>query len=305
MDNSQRVLFIAGPTAAGKTDAAVELASLASIEVVNADSRQVYRGMSIGAAKPSAEAQAAVRHRLLDVAAPDEPFSLAAFLALARAAIEEIAARGKTPVVVGGSGQYVWGLGEGWRPPPAPPNHALRRELEALAEREGAGALHQRLRAVDPTAADAIDPRNVRRVARAIEVYEVTGAPFSLQRRKTAPGFTPLVLGLRPATRAELHRRIDARVDAMLASGWLDEVRALLDAGYAPELPAFSAAGYRELAAHLAGALGLDEAVARTKHATHRLARAQGAWFKAGDPRIAWSSDTAALVESALAALRT
>ncbi len=300
METSRQVLFLVGPTASGKTAAALELAQRAPIEVVNADSRQVYRGLSIGAAKPTAAEQAAVPHHVIDVAAPDEPFSLAAFLELARAAIDDIGSRGKTPVVVGGSGQYAWALAEGWRPPTAPPNDALRRELEAVAEREGPDALHARLRAIDPGAAEAIDPRNVRRVARAIEVYEATGRPFSRQRRKTPPDFAPVVLGLRPPSRAELHRRIDARVDAMLAQGWLDEVRALLDSGYSPALPSFSAAGYRELAAYLAGELSLDEAIKRAKYATHRLARAQGAWFRPNDPRIAWHTDAPALIQTAL-----
>ncbi len=297
------VLFIVGPTASGKTAASLELAAHASIEIVNADSRLVYRGMSIGTAKPTPAEQAAAPHHLIDIAAPDEPFSLAAFLALARAAIADAAARGATPVVVGGAGQYVWGLAEGWSAPAVPPDHALRQELEAIAKRDGPTALHERLRAVDPDAADAIDPRNVRRIARAIEVWQATGAPFSRQRVKADPGFAPVVFGLQPG-REELRRRIDQRVDSMLERGWLDEVRGLLDAGYGPELPSFSSAGYREMAAHIAGEISLDEAAARTKHATHRLARAQGAWFKASDSRIEWFHDAKSLVARAVETIR-
>ena len=293
------VLFIVGPTASGKTAASLELAAHAGIEVVNADSRQVYRGMSIGTAKPTDAELAAATHHLIDIAAPDEPFSLAAFLGLARAAIADAAARGATPVAVGGAGQYVWGLVEGWNAPAVPPNHALRQNLEAIAKRDGPIALHERLRTVDPNAADAIDPRNVRRVARAIEVWQATGAPFSRQRAKGDPGFAPVILGVHPG-REEVRRRIDERVDSMLERGWLDEVRALLDAGYGPELPSFSSAGYREMAAHVAGEISLDEAAARAKHATHRLARAQGAWFKAGDSRIEWLPDAESLVARAL-----
>ncbi len=293
------VLIIVGPTASGKTAASLELAAHASIEVVNADSRQVYRGMSIGTAKPTDAELAAAPHHLIDIAAPDEPFSLAAFLALARAAIADAAARGATPVAVGGAGQYVWGLVEGWSAPAVPPNHALRQDLEAIAKRDGRIAIHERLRAVDPDAADAIDPRNVRRVARAIEVWQATGAPFSRQRAKGYPGFVTVILGVHPG-REELRRRIDERVDSMLERGWLDEVRGLLDAGYGPELPSFSSAGYREMAAHVAGEISLDEAAARAKHATHRLARAQGAWFKAGDSRIEWLPDAESLVARAL-----
>ena len=298
------VLFIVGPTASSKTAASLELAARTSIEIVNADSRQVYRGMSIGTAKPTGADLAAVPHHLIDIAAPDEPFSLAAFLGLARAAIHGAAGRGATPVAVGGAGQYVWGLAEGWSAPAVPPNHALRQELEAVAKRDGPIALHERLRAVDPGSADAIDPRNVRRVARAIEVWQATGAPFSQQRAKVDPGFAPIILGLHPG-REELRRRIDERVDSMLERGWLDEVRDMLGAGYGPELPSFSSAGYREMAAHVAGEVSLDEAAARAKHATHRLARSQGAWFKANDSRIAWFPDAKSLVAHALEVIRS
>ncbi len=304
MASPLQALFIVGPTASGKTAAAVELAGRAPIEIINADSRQIYRGMSIGSAKPTPAEQAAAVHCLIDIADPDEPFSLGAFLALAREAIAGAASRGRIPVVVGGSGQYVWGLAEGWRPPPAPPDNALRQQLYALAQRDGAAALHDRLRDLDPASADAIDPRNIRRVARAIEVCSITGKPFSQQRLRADPGFVPVILGLRPSSRQDLQQRIDARVDAMLASGWLDETRALLDAGYSPDLPSFSAAGYRELAACLNGELTLDEAAARAKFAARRLARYQGAWFKERDPRIDWSADPARIVQRALSIIR-
>ena len=301
------VLFIVGPTASGKTAAALDLAARARprarIEIVNADSRQVYRGMSVGAAKPSHADLAAVPHHLIDVAAPDDPYSLARFLADARAAIGAIAERGAVPVVVGGTGQYVWGLAEGWDAPPVPPNAALRAELQAEAERIGAPALHDLLRAADPDAADAIDPRNVRRVIRALEVCRATGEPFSRQRRRAAPGFAPVILGL-AMERGALRERADARADAMLRGGWIEEVRELLRQGYGPDLPAFSAVGYREVAAHVRGELTLEETAERVKTATHRLIRRQRTWFKPTDARIQWSADVAALVEQALLILR-
>ena len=300
------VLFIVGATASGKTDAALAVAlrqaqderGFGGVEVVNADSRQVYRGMSIGTAKPTPAQLAAVPHHLVDVADPADGFSLAAFLELARAALSEILDRGRMPVVAGGTGQYVWGLVEGWHAPRVPPQAALRERLEREATVRGPAVLHARLARLDPGAASLIDPRNVRRVVRALEVVEVTGKPFSAQRLKEQPPFEPHLVGL-SVERAELYRRIDDRVDGMMAAGWLDEVRSLIAAGYDPELPALSSAGYRELAAHLRGELSLDAAVARAKTATHRLARRQGAWFRRDDERIAWVADAEAVVARA------
>ena len=296
------VVFIVGPTASGKTAAAVALAAHAPVQAVNADSRQVYRGMSIGTAKPTPGEQAAVPHHLIDVADPADGYSLAVFLAGARTAVDRVLRADAHPVVVGGSGQYAWGLAEGWRAPEVPPQAGLRDALEREAAELGAGALHARLASVDAEAAAAIDARNVRRVVRALEVWEVTGATFSSQRRKERPPFEPRLFGI-DTPRVELHRRIDARVDAMMERGWLAEVQALLDAGCGPELPAFSAAGYRPLAAHLRGEVSLDEAVAAAKQATHRLARSQATWFRRADPRITWVASGDDLVRQGLRAL--
>jgi tRNA dimethylallyltransferase len=297
------VVFIVGPTASGKTAAAIALArALAGrplAEAVNADSRQVYRGMSIGTAKPTPAEQAMLTHHLVDIADPQDGYSLAAFLDAARTAIVDIQGRGAVPIVVGGTGQYVWGLAEGWQVPRVPPDPALRERLEAL----GPAALHERLADVDPEAAQAIGPRNTRRLVRALEVWEATGEPFSAQRQRMEPPFEPLLFGLR-VPRATLYRRIDDRVDAMLAEGWLAEVRALLEEGCTPDLPAFSSAGYRELAAHLLGEKSLEEAVYKAKTATHRLARSQDGWFRADDPRITWSTGEERLVAAAAEAVR-
>ncbi len=296
------VIFIVGATASGKTAAAMALAERARAHVVNADSRQVYRGMSIGTAKPTPDEQAAVPHHLIDVADPTGGYSLAAFLAQARGSIDLVLHLGAHPVVVGGSGQYVWGLAEGWQAPEVPPRAELRAELERQAVELGAEALHARLAAVDAEAAAAIDARNVRRVVRALEVWEVTGATFSSQRRKEVPPFEPRLFGI-DVPRAELHRRIDARVDAMMERGWLAEVRTLLDAGCTPELPAFTSAGYRPLAAHLRGELSLADAVAEAKQATRRLARTQANWFRRADRRIVWVASAGELVREAFSAL--
>ena len=291
------VLFIAGPTASGKTNAALLLAERLPIEVINADSRQVYRCLSIGAAKPTAEQRAVCPHHLFDVADPGERFNLAAYLDLARAAIDGVLQRGRLPVVVGGAGQYVWALAEGWQAPRVPAQPELRERLERQVREDGPEALHAALRRVDAASADAIDARNVRRVVRALEVFHATGRPFSAQRLKTEPPFAPRVMGLW-RSRAELRRRVNERIDRMMAEGWLEEVAALLTMGYAPDSPAFSSAGYRALAAHLAGELTLPEAVERARAAHHALLRRQGAWFRRDDARIDWRAGADELVSA-------
>ena len=287
-DPRQPLLAIVGPTAVGKSSLAVDLARKLDGEVVNADSRQVYRGMEIGTAVPSPDELAAAPHHLYGIVTPDQEFNLARFLALATETIEGIHARGRLPILVGGTGQYVWALLKGWRAPSVPPDPQLRRELEAEAERDGPEALHRRLGVVDPTAAARIDPRNVRRTVRALEVHHATGVPFSLAGRRATPPYRTLVLGLTTPIRAELHARIDARVDAMMVSGWLDEVRRLLDRGHSADLPALSSVGYRELSRHLAGEMGLEEAVRGVKAGHRQLVRRQHTWFKRDDGRIRW-----------------
>ncbi len=282
-----RVVAIVGPTASGKTALAIALAQALDGEIINADSRQIYRAMDIGTAKPTPDERRAARHWLIDVAAPDEPFTLADFLDAARAVMDDIVARGKTPIVAGGTGQYVWALIEGWRVPRVPPDLTLRAELEAIAARDGADALFAELRAVDPASADVIDARNVRRVVRAIEVTRATGRPFSEWRVRDTPAFDAKIVGLR-VERAALYARIDARVDSMMAAGFVEEVRGLQVAGYGCELPSMSGIGYRQICEFLARECTLDEAVARIKTETHRLARMQHAWFGAADGRIVW-----------------
>jgi tRNA dimethylallyltransferase len=281
----RRLIAVVGATAAGKTGLAVELARRLGgrAEVIGADSRQVYRYMDIGTAKPSAKERAAVAHHLVDVVAPDEPFSLGQWLDLAVESLEEVWGRGNVPLVVGGTGQYVWALLEGWRVPRVPPSPELREELGSrpLAE------LLAELRRVDPEAESYIDPRNVRRVVRALEVYRETGRPFSYWRTKEPPEFESLVIGVR-VSRDELYRRIDERVERMVELGFAEEVRGLLARGYARELPSMSGIGYREMCKHLAGERDLASAIAVTKTGTQGLARHQNSWFKAVDERIHW-----------------
>jgi tRNA dimethylallyltransferase len=283
----RKLIAVVGPTATGKTALAVALARAIDGEIVGADSRQVYRRMDIGTAKPTPEERALAPHHLLDVVEPDEPFSLAQYLELAIAALDDIWTRGRQPLLVGGSGQYVWALLEGWKVPRLPPQRELRHSLEERAAREGPEALHQELARVDSRAAKGIDHRNVRRVVRALEVYQATGRPISFWQEKAKPAWDTLVLGL-TCPRDELYRRIDARVDGMMEAGLVDEVRGLLAMGYGRELPSMSGIGYREVGQHQAGELDQPVAAERIKTATHRLARQQATWFRRDDPRIRW-----------------
>ena len=293
---AKRLLAIIGPTAAGKTALALRLARRVDGEVINADSRQVYRDMDIGTAKPTTEERAGsaegVRHWLIDVADPDEAFSLGRYLDLAVEALHDCWSRHVLPLLVGGTGQYVWALLEGWRVPRVPPDPKLRAELEAVVERSGPQALTEELARVDPESAARIDPRNLRRVIRALEVFRLTGRPLSAWRTRQPPEFASTVIRL-TCPREELYRRIDARVDVMMTAGLVDEVRGLIERGYGGDLPAMSGVGYRQLCQHLAGELSLEEAVARIKTESHRLARMQHTWFRAGDPRIHWIDVTA------------
>lgn len=273
------LLAIVGPTAVGKTALSLHLARVFNGEIVSADSRQVYRWMDIGTAKPTPAERAAVPHHLIDVVDPDEEFSLALYQDMATAAIADIAARGKSPLLVGGTGQYLAAVLQGWQLPRVAPRPDIRAALERQAAELGAEALYERLKAVDPVAAARILPGNVRRIIRALEVYEATGKPISEQRSVQPPPYRTTTIWLTlPAP--VLYARIDARVDAMMAAGLLDEVRGLLERGYHWDLPSMSGLGYREFRPYFEGRATLDEAVARLKYDTHAFARRQPAWFR-------------------------
>ncbi len=281
------VVAIVGPTASGKTRLAIQLAQTFAGEIVSADSRQVYRLMDIGTAKPTTDELTFARHHLIDIVNPNEDFSLAQYQNLATKAIVDIQNRGKLPLLVGGSGQYVWSVLEGWEIPRVAPDPELRRRLEARAERESGAELYRELAQVDPEAARKIDPRNVRRTIRALEVYESTGIPFSRLKQKKAPPFKTLIIGLTTG-RAALYGMIDSRVDEMLARGLAAEVDKLLKAGYDLNLPAMSGIGYRQMGLYLRGEMSLEQVVKEMKFATHRVARQQYAWFQLKDRRIKW-----------------
>lgn len=279
MQNKPQVLFIVGQTAVGKSALALEAALQYGGEIISADSRQIYRHMDIGTAKPTTAERALVQHHLIDVALPDAWYSLAMFRTDALAAIASCVERGVLPIVAGGTGQYLAALLEGWTVPELPPNEELRAQLEADAVRDGHEALHARLARLDPNAASHIHTTNVRRIVRALEVCIGTGAPFSSLTAKAELTFEPVVVWLEMPT-AELYQRIDARVDAMVAHGLVAEVDTLVSAGYGWELPAMSGIGYRELQPYLAGECSLVAAVQRIKFDTHAFARRQSTWFR-------------------------
>jgi len=281
------VIAIVGPTAVGKSELALQLAQYFSPEIISADSRQVYRYMDIGTNKPSPAERAAVPHHVIDVVDPDEDFGLAMYHQLAFEALMAIQQKGKLPLLVGGSGLYVWSVIEGWTIPQVPPDQKLRRRLEARAEQDDSQSLHRELQAIDSEAGEKINPSNIRRVIRALEIYYATGQPPSLLQRKEAPSFPILVIGL-AQERSELYRRIDWRVDEMIRKGLIEEVGQLLKRGYSPSLPSMSGIGYKEIGQFLRGEMTLAEAIDKMKYETHRLVRHQYAWFRLSDSRIRW-----------------
>jgi tRNA dimethylallyltransferase len=299
---SRSLLCILGPTGVGKTALAIELAERLNGEIVSADSRQIYRGMDIGTGKPTPDQLARVRHHLIDCVDPDQSYTLAEYQAGAYAAIGGVFARGQQPLLVGGTGLYVRAVTEGLRIPAVPPNPELRAQLEERASREGGDKLYEELQHIDPEAAAKIDPRNVRRTIRALEVYLSTGQKFSAAGQTEPPPFAVRRLGL-TLPRDELYRRVDARVDEMIARGWLDEVRALAKK-YDRVLPALSSLGYPQMGAVLRGEMTLDDAAREIKHHTHRFIRQQYAWFHPGDPRMAWFDASQVDVPSILAAIK-
>ncbi|MBL8045397.1 MAG: tRNA (adenosine(37)-N6)-dimethylallyltransferase MiaA [Anaerolineales bacterium] len=287
MSLSLSLLVIVGPTAVGKTATAIALAEKHNAEIISADSRYLYVGMDIGTAKPTPAERARVPHHLIDVTTPDQPWTLAQVQAAAYAAIEAVYMRGKLPILVGGTGQYIRAITEGWQAPGGEPSAKLRAELDAELARGGVAALAERLRAVDPASAAVVDLRNPRRVIRALEVALTTGESFIAQRRKNPPPYAITTLGL-GLPRPELYARIDARIEAMLANGLEAEVRTLVAKGYGWELPAMSALGYKQMGAYLRGECDLAEAVRRIQHDTRVFVRRQANWFKADDPEIKW-----------------
>ncbi len=281
------LILIVGPTAVGKTEIAMALAEQLDAEIVSADSRLFYRGMDIGTAKPTLAEQQRVRHHLIDIVNPDQTLSLTVFQTMAREAIAGVQRRGKLPLLVGGTGQYIRAVTEGWKPPAVTPDPKLRAELARMEAEKGPEWLYQRLQALDPQAAKKIHARNARRTIRALEVILTSGRKFSDQQVHGESPYSIIAIGLR-RPRTELYARIDARIDSMFQAGLLDEVRGLLDKGYGPEVPAMSAIGYRDCIRVLRREWTVEQAKAEMRRATRAYVRRQANWFKETDPNIRW-----------------
>jgi tRNA dimethylallyltransferase len=266
----------------------MEVAERLNCEIVNADSRQFYCGMDLGTAKPSAADQARVLHHLIDVRNPDQSLDVAEFAQLARTAIEGIAARGRNPLVVGGSGLYLRVVRGGiFRGPAA--SQEIRDRLAKIAAELGVAQLHQTLREIDPEAANRIGVNDLYRIVRALEVFELTGETISahqLRHRFADNGYNSLTVGVE-VDRKKLYAAIDARFDAMVAAGLVAEVRALVSAGYSPGKPPLSTIGYKQIAAYLRGEIALDDAIAQARQESRRLAKRQLTWFRR-EPEIVW-----------------
>ncbi|NOT03213.1 MAG: tRNA (adenosine(37)-N6)-dimethylallyltransferase MiaA [Anaerolineales bacterium] len=287
MPSKLPLILIIGPTAVGKTELAIQLAERLNGEIISADSRLFYRGMDIGTAKPSREDLARVPHYLIDIVNPDETLSLAVFQEKAKEIIADIHARGKLPFLVGGTGQYIRAVTQGWTPPEVVADKRMRDELERMNQEKGSDWLHARLRILDADAAEKIDARNVRRTIRALEVILTTGRKFSEQRGQVESPYQLIMVGLtRP--RPELYQRVDERIDLMFANGLIDEVKGLLKKGYPPTLPSMSALGYRECVSVVKGLLTEEQVKVEMRRVTRIFVRRQANWFKESDPSIMW-----------------
>lgn len=300
--NPLSLVIILGPTAVGKSAIAIEIAERIGAEIISADSRQIYVGMDIGTAKPTADELSRVRHHLIDICLPDQTMTVAEYHTRAMQATDEIDRRGKLPLLVGGTGQYIRAITKGWSIPEVPPRPELRSELETFAALYGPAALHERLAALNPASASSIDFRNVRRVVRAIEV--AVAFPDVQPSRWAKFGPRILQIGL-TMPRKSLYMRVDRRIDQMVSARLLEEVEYLVNSGYSWELPSMSALGYAQFRPYFEGMASLDEVVASIRRDTRSFVRRQYNWFRLSDPAINWfdvETSTAQKIEAFISA---
>jgi len=281
-----KLVAIIGPTGIGKSRLALHLAQILNAEIVSADSRKVYRYMDIGTAKPGNRELSLIPHHIINILNPDESFSLAQYKEMAGKAVDDIWQRQKLPLLVGGSGQYVWSVLEGWGIPGVPPSPDFRRSLEERAARGEGEELYRELERRSPTAASRIDRHNIRRVIRALEISQDSKSIPEWKPSKK-PSFSSLIIGL-TVERDELYRRIDKRVDRMVEQGLIEEVKTLVSRGYRLDLPAMSGIGYRQIGEYLEGKTTKEAAIQQIKFESHRFVRQQYNWFRLKDDRIEW-----------------
>jgi tRNA dimethylallyltransferase len=288
-EKSKLVIMIVGPTGVGKTGLAIELSKAIGGEIISADSRSLYRGMDIGTATPSIGERAGIPHYLIDTADPDDTWSLAVYLEKTVQLVDDLVSKNKVPIIVGGTGQYMRALKEGWRIPAFETDENLRNILHNWSEVIGKAEIHHKLSVIDAEAARIIDPSNVRRTIRALEVIFSTGQRFSTLRVKDGPAYEYWIIGL-TLPREQLFERIDARIDEMFRRGLIQEVKQLLEKGYGPDLPSMSAIGYREVTRYLNGEIEFEAARDQMKNRTRQFVRRQANWFKPDDKTIHWYS---------------
>lgn len=287
MAQKEKLVVIVGPTAVGKTALSLQLAVEFQGEILSGDSMQVYRGMDIGTAKASPEELAVVPHHLIDIVEPDEEYSVAIFQTMARRLISEVNQRGHIPFIVGGTGLYIQSVTHAYEFAETAQDVELRERLQRYADLEGVEALHQRLAAIDPITAERLHPNDVKRVIRAIEIYEVTGSRMAdYQHRAEQSGYDVAIIGL-TMDRALLYERINQRVDLMIEAGLVEEVRVLLDRGFDPNSAAMQGLGYKELVPYLYGEITLEKAINDIKQRTRHFAKRQLSWFRRM-PEIQW-----------------
>lgn len=302
--DSQPLIVFLGPTASGKTDAAIQIAKRINGEIISCDSRLFYRGMDIGTAKPSLDELAMIPHHMIDIADPDQPLSLAVYQEMCEKIIDDLYQKEKIPILVGGTGQYIYSITEAWQIPKQEPDDAMRNVLEKIYKEHGYIELFRYLEVLDPIAALSIDKRNIRRVVRALEVIFMTGHKFSELKNKGTSPYHLIQMGIL-WPREELYRRIDQRIDQMLTDGLVNEVQGLLQKGYTPDLPGMSAIGYNEITLYIYGRLTLNEAVMLIKRKTRQFVRRQSNWFKLEDPQIYWFSPEVNMIDKMVQKINT